>query len=1107
MFRKITKRLISVCLILLMLAGMGAVGEIGTLSASAANDTPFKVRIADVTRRFKDAKSFLDLVNSYRKQSGLSELVMDEEYFEAAMVRAAELSVYASSKSPNGQDGLYKAIGTNDGGQIHAYDFRSMSALFNDCKNDSGSSQIILSSRYQSVGIGVVEVNGYKFLDLIASPKKPVAVDSATLSQDSITMEQEIETLPTVISDMSPAYSDGSGVYCGSSLQAYVKVKNLNYPDVFVYLKPYNATVSLSDTTVFSYKYDRVYALTPGTCVMTITFPGTSALSVSCSLKAVGKSFGTCKFDSIPDQVYTGSAIRPSVTIVDSNGNTLVKGQDYELTYVNNVNVGLATIKVTGKGTYTGQSKELYFNIISGGSGEYFGINILLSQTTVNYGGSTVISVVASGGTAPFKYTYQYALYGTSDWVTLRSSTTSDSYTFTPPAAKNYYVRVNAVDSKGNSASQSSMVRVTDEMSVTVTANPTTAAVGGTVKVKAVGVGGKAPLEYAFYLLKPDNSSWVLVSDYSDKTEWSFRPETDGSYRVCIRCKNASGDIVKDYVNIKAVVSTLSNASTISKTEVDVGQSISIKGLGKSNSTANFTYSYFYKLNSEESYHAISRGTAQTPVSWTPTKEGAYTVLVKVFDDSQREVRKTFAVRVNPALKNNTTLSATSVNPGSKVTIKGSASGGSGSFQYSMYYRKSSQTSYTSIQSLSTAASAVFQPSEAGTYYIKTKVKDAVDCWAEKEIKLTVLQSLTNNTTISATTVTKDTNVKLTCAASGGTSPYQYRVYIKKPGADNYTMVSDYSTTKTRSVTLSVAGTYGICVKVMDAKNTVVRKDFNVKVNTSPVNHSTISSTTVVKGSSVTLNCSVTGGTALVQYRVYVMEPGASSYTMSSDYSPNQSRSVTLNKIGTYQIKVKARDACNVFASKDFKVTSTTDLKNNTTISSTTSVKGESISLTCGASGGASPYQYRVYVKKPGADSYTMSSDYSTTKARSITFSAEGTWQIKVKVKDANEDVVSKDFTVNVNHELRNTTSISSTSVSKGNNITLTCTATGGTSPYQFRVYVKKPGASNYEMVSDYSYSQSRSVPMTMQGTYGICVKVKDAKETIARKDFTVTVK
>lgn len=49
----------------------------------------------------------------------------------------------------------------------------------------------------------------------------------------------------------------------------------------------------------------------------------------------------------------TGSEITPNVT-VKYNNNVLTQNKDYELSYINNVNPGIASVKVKGKGDYFG---------------------------------------------------------------------------------------------------------------------------------------------------------------------------------------------------------------------------------------------------------------------------------------------------------------------------------------------------------------------------------------------------------------------------------------------------------------------------------------------------------------------------------------------------------------------------------------------------------------------------------------------------------------------------------------------------------------------------------------------------------------------------------
>lgn len=65
--------------------------------------------------------------------------------------------------------------------------------------------------------------------------------------------------------------------------------------------------------------------------------------------------------EGIPDQVYTGKALRPTVHVY-SGAKLLTKGKDYTLKYANNKRVGFATVTVVGKGNYKGTDSAI-FNI------------------------------------------------------------------------------------------------------------------------------------------------------------------------------------------------------------------------------------------------------------------------------------------------------------------------------------------------------------------------------------------------------------------------------------------------------------------------------------------------------------------------------------------------------------------------------------------------------------------------------------------------------------------------------------------------------------------------------------------------------------------------
>lgn len=80
----------------------------------------------------------------------------------------------------------------------------------------------------------------------------------------------------------------------------------------------------------------------------------------------------------IPDQVFTGSEITPSVTVVDENGLVLEEGTDYTLSYANNISACLSTAANAPKVTATGIND--YFGKVASKT-----FTITKSQRSINF--------------------------------------------------------------------------------------------------------------------------------------------------------------------------------------------------------------------------------------------------------------------------------------------------------------------------------------------------------------------------------------------------------------------------------------------------------------------------------------------------------------------------------------------------------------------------------------------------------------------------------------------------------------------------------------------------------------------------------------------------
>ena len=83
---------------------------------------------------------------------------------------------------------------------------------------------------------------------------------------------------------------------------------------------------------------------------------------------------------------------------------------------------------------------------------------------------------------------------------------------------------------------------------------------------------------------------------------------------------------------------------------------------------------------------------------------------------------------------------------------------------------------------------------------------------------------------------------------------------------------------------------------------------------------------------------------------------------------------------------------------------------------------------------------------------------------------------------------------------LKNTSSLSATTVKKGSKVTAKCSATGGTAPYTYAVYVKKTTDTNWTLKQNFKTNASVVFTTAKVADYKVCIKVKDSSGTIVKK-------
>ena len=735
--------------------------------------------------------------------------------------------------------------------------------------------------------------------------------------------------------------------------------------------------------------------------------------------------------------------------------------------------------------------------------------NSTISATTIDLGKSLTLKGAASGGSGGYTYAVFYKQTSQTSWTTVQSYASSITKTITPKAATTYTVRVKVKDSKGNIANKDFKVTVTKALTNNSTISATSITLGQSLTLKGAATGGTSPYTYAVYYKQKSQTNWTAVQGYASTITKTITPKAATTYTVRVKAKDKNGTIANKDFTVTVKKAALTNNSTISATSITLGQSLTLKGAA-TGGTGSYTYAVFYKKTSSSTWTTVQSYASSITKKITPLNATTYNVRVKVKDSAGTITNKDFKVTVKyAALVNNSTISATSIDLGTSLTLKGAATGGSGTYTYAVYYKKTSQTDWTKVQDYASTISKKVTPLAATTYTVRVKAKDSAGTITNKDFKVTVKKAaLVNTSTISATTLDLGKSLTLKGSATGGTTKYTYAVYYKKTSDTSWTKVQDYASSITKTVTPKAATTYTVRVKVKDSAGTIANKDFTVTVKVPLTNNSTLSATSITLGKTVTVKASATGGSGYYNYAVFYKKASSSSWTTVQSYKAENSITIKPQAVTTYDVCVKVKDSNNTEVKKYFTVNvAAAPLTNTSTISSTSIVLGDTLTLKGAATGGTSPYTYAVYYKKTSDTSWTaVQSTYASTISKKVTPKAATTYTVRVKVKDAKGTIANKDFKVTVGKALSATAKASATSVSKGSSVTITGVGSGGTGGYTYEISYLKFGSSSWTTAKAYSTTASKAITFSTAGQYSVKVNVKDSSGTVATAYVAVTV-
>lgn len=248
-------------------------------------------------------------------------------------------------------------------------------------------------------------------------------------------------------------------------------------------------------------------------------------------------------------------------------------------------------------------------------------------------------------------------------------------------------------------------------------------------------------------ILQAHSIGFISRQEYSANTHQmitNYYKQDIDIYTATASCSAANyvkGNGFSNYV-------VLSNTSEFSDTAVVVDKEFNINASaegGKGSLEIQVKIQKRYTVGSshirfryEDYYVFPSTGGTQASYDYAFESSGYYRIVITAKDENGFEATKYIAVQAYYPLVNDSTISAEKIDLGESVTVTAKALTGKSPYQYAVYYKQTSQTSWTCAQSYGTNTTVTITPKAATTYTVRVKVKDAAGTIVNKDHKITV---------------------------------------------------------------------------------------------------------------------------------------------------------------------------------------------------------------------------------------------------------------------------------------------------------------------------------------------------------------------------------
>ena len=372
-----------------------------------------------------------------------------------------------------------------------------------------------------------------------------------------------------------------------------------------------------------------------------------------------------------------------------------------------------------------------------------------------------------------------------------------------------------------------------EKLEVSLSTSTSKAVVGDKITLTGSATGGSGSYTYSYIVYNKTTGQWGRIADNVSSTALTWTAGSTGDREFYVDVKDSEGTVVRSAavsVSVSSNTSTLSVKATADKTSAAVGSKVTFTAAA-SGGSGKYTYSLIVYNKTTGQWGRVADNVSSSTLTWTAGSAGTRQFYVDVKDSTGKIVRSA-AVNVTTssdtnALKVSATVDKSSASVGSTVKFTTSASGGSGSYKYSLIVYNKTTGQWARIADNVSSSTFTWTAGSAGDREFYIDVKDStgkiVRSAALKVVTASDANALKVSATASSSKVSVGSKVTFTASASGGSGKYTYSLIVYNKTTGQWARIADNVSSSAFTWTAGSTGTRQFYIDVKDSTGKIVR--------------------------------------------------------------------------------------------------------------------------------------------------------------------------------------------------------------------------------------------------------------------------------------------